>query len=376
MEQCVANRADMEEEEEEFPDEFQCCVCLDITYKPVVLACGHISCFWCTFKAMDSLMQSRCPVCRNPYNHFPRSCGLLHFLILKLYPSPYKRRAKQVAEEEKEIGYASPQFEGNIIESQLGEVDGAQDATGEGDHLSIKDFSQLTLPEDNTSIQPTSSSQTTTNDSNSISRSTKKVLETDVECAVCKQLLYRPVVLNCGHVYCESCIQPDDSIYRCPGCQSSHPRGIPSVCLLLHQFLEEYFPEGYSGRKISLAHSHSHSPSGSSAGKQEESAKASVQRANFHPGVGCDYCGICPITGVRYKCKDCVEKIGFDLCESCYKISAKLPGRFNQQHTMDHKFDAIRPQPNDFIMVLSSFGAELSAEDDGSGFGSEDDGVA
>ncbi|KAG6394853.1 hypothetical protein SASPL_145443 [Salvia splendens] len=310
MEQCVANRADMEEEEEEFPDEFQCCVCLDITYKPVVLACGHISCFWCTFKAMDSLMQSRCPVCRNPYNHFPRSCGLLHFLILKLYPSPYKRRAKQVAEEEKEIGYASPQFEGNIIESQLGEVDGAQDATGEGDHLSIKDFSQLTLPEDNTSIQPTSSSQTTTNDSNSISRSTKKVLETDVECAVCKQLLYRPVVLNCGH------------------------------------------------------------------GKQEESAKASVQRANFHPGVGCDYCGICPITGVRYKCKDCVEKIGFDLCESCYKISAKLPGRFNQQHTMDHKFDAIRPQPNDFIMVLSSFGAELSAEDDGSGFGSEDDGVA
>lgn len=103
------------------------------------------------------------------------------------------------AEEEKEIGYASPQFEGNIIESQLSEVDGAQDATGEGDHLSIKDFSQPTLLEDDTSIQPTSSSQSTTNDSNSISRKTKKVLVTDVECAVCKQLLYRPVVLNCGH---------------------------------------------------------------------------------------------------------------------------------------------------------------------------------
>ena len=86
-----------------------------------------------------------------------------------------------------------------------------------------------------------------------------------------------------------------------------------------------------------------------------------------------DSAQIYPITGVRYKCKDCVEKIGFDLCESCYKISAKLPGRFNQQHTMDHKFDAIQPN---FVMVLSSFGAELSAEDDGSGFGSEDDGVA
>ncbi|KAL1536186.1 E3 ubiquitin-protein ligase PRT1-like [Salvia divinorum] len=279
------------------------------------------------------------------------------------------------AEEEKVHGCASPQFEGNIIEPQLSEVDGAQDATGEGDHLSVKDSLQITLLEDNTSIRPTSSSQTTTNDANSILTSTKKVLVTDVECAVCKQLLYRPVVLNCGHVYCESCIQPDDSMYRCPVCQSSHPRGIPSVCLFLHHFLEEYFPEEYSGRKESLAHCHSHSPSGSSAGKQEQSAKASVQpsgRANFHPGVGCDYCGILPITGVRYKCKDCVEKIGFDLCESCYKISAKLPGRFNQQHTMDHKFDAI--QPNHFIMVLSSFGAELSAEDDGSGFGSEDDG--
>ncbi|XP_042029936.1 E3 ubiquitin-protein ligase PRT1-like [Salvia splendens] len=290
MEQCVADRAGIEEE---FLDEFQCCVCLDIMYKPVVLACGHISCFWCTFKAMDSFMHSHCPVCRNPYNHFPRSCGLLHFLLLKLYPLPYKRRAKQVAEEEKEIGYASPQFEGNIIESQLSGVYGAQDATGEGDHLSIKDSSQINLLEGNTSIQPTSSSQTTTNDANSISRSTKKVLVTDVECAVCKQLLYPSIVLNCGHVYCEQCCQKrargagrhdrgrlrpnmDDSIYRCPGCQSSHPRGIPSVCLLLHQFLEEYFPEEYSGRKESLSHSYSHSPSGSSAGKQEESAKALV----------------------------------------------------------------------------------------------------
>ncbi|KAG6393052.1 hypothetical protein SASPL_147282 [Salvia splendens] len=112
-------------------------------------------------------------------------------------------------EEEKEIGYASPQFEGNIIESQLSGVYGAQDATGEGDHLSIKDSSQINLLEGNTSIQPTSSSQTTTNDANSISRSTKKVLVTDVECAVCKQLLYPSIVLNCGHGKHFSLIAPD-----------------------------------------------------------------------------------------------------------------------------------------------------------------------
>lgn len=36
---------------------------------------------------------------------------------------------------------------------------------------------------------------------------------------------------------------------------------------------------------------------------------------------------------------DCKEEIGFDLCESCYSTKSKLPGRFNQQHTSDHRFE-------------------------------------
>lgn len=82
---------------------------------------------------------------------------------------------------------------------------------------------------------------------------------------------------------------------------------------------------------------------------------------------------MCPIIGVRYRCKDCVERIGFDLCENCHKSSSKLPGRFNQQHTKDHQFEVI--QPSHLRMVLSSLGAELSAEDDETG-GSENDGIA
>lgn len=31
---------------------------------------------------------------RSPYNHFPRICKLLHFLILKLYPSANAKRGK------------------------------------------------------------------------------------------------------------------------------------------------------------------------------------------------------------------------------------------------------------------------------------------
>lgn len=51
---------------------------------------------------------------------------------------------------------------------------------------------------------------------------------------------------------------------------------------------------------------------------------------------------MCPIVGERFKCKDCTEKIGFDLCEGCYKSSSKLPGRFNQQHTPEHQFELIQ----------------------------------
>jgi hypothetical protein len=46
-----------------------------------------------------------------------------------------------------------------------------------------------------------------------------------------------------------------------------------------------------------------------------------------------------PIRGKRYKCQDCTELIGFDLCEACYNSSSKLPGRFNQRHTPDHRME-------------------------------------
>lgn len=69
---------------------------------------------------------------------------------------------------------------------------------------------------------------------------------------------------------------------------------------------------------------------------------------------------MCPITGNRYKCQDCKEEIGFDLCEGCYNSSSKLPGRFNQQHTSDHKFNKMT-EGTAFILSLR---AEHSDDDD------------
>ena len=60
-------------------------------------------------------------------------------------------------------------------------------------------------------------------------------------------------------------------------------------------------------------------------------------------GVGCDGCGACPIIGRRYKCKDCSEEIGFDLCGNCYDGGVHKrdagAGRFNQQHKPHHTME-------------------------------------
>ncbi|KAE8692151.1 Detected protein of confused Function [Hibiscus syriacus] len=111
---------------EEIPDDFVCCVCLDLLYKPIVLHCGHISCFWCVYRSMNSRYKSHCPVCRNQYSHFPDICQMLHFLLLKLYPITYKNREARILEEEKQKACFSPEFSGYACESE---------ADGEINHL-------------------------------------------------------------------------------------------------------------------------------------------------------------------------------------------------------------------------------------------------
>lgn len=64
---------------------------------------------------------------------------------------------------------------------------------------------------------------------------------------------------------------------------------------------------------------------------------------------------MCPIIGERYRCKDCKEKSGYDLCGDCHKTGSKLPGRFNQKHTPEHQLELVKPAINrDVIYRLLS----------------------
>ncbi|GLJ29920.1 hypothetical protein SUGI_0591480 [Cryptomeria japonica] len=89
---------------------FQCQICLEVVYKPVVQACGHVFCFWCLHKAMSHSGTSNCPVCRNLYHHLPRVCELLHYLLLKAFPKEYEKRAEEVSEWERKMGTFSLQL--------------------------------------------------------------------------------------------------------------------------------------------------------------------------------------------------------------------------------------------------------------------------
>ncbi|CAH9084938.1 unnamed protein product [Cuscuta epithymum] len=351
------NRVDMEIDE--IPDEFQCCVCLELLYKPVVIGCGHIACFWCVYKFMNFHMDSSCPVCRHQFHHFPRICGMMHFLLLKLYPLSYKRREIQVAEEEKKTGFMSPQLDDDTSEacSQELVVKGptlplslgglGRSSSRKGEASLLHDLSENTGGGNKT--------ENTKGGDKFIEQNDKHWLLAYLKCGVCKLLLCCPVVLNCGHVYCGACIfNQCDKLCRCPVCQTEHPNGYPRTCLVIEHFITEQFPEEHAARKRTYLHkSDSESTSGTKMIKNVQSSSAHARDIRsclpgekpVHHSVGCDYCGMTPIIGERYKCKDCKEKMGFDLCGECYRNSSSnlRPGRFNQQHTADHKFNLMQP---------------------------------
>ncbi|CAL0306015.1 unnamed protein product [Lupinus luteus] len=347
---------DDENEHHNIFESFVCCVCLDLLYKPIVLSCGHVSCFWCVHKSMDGLRESHCPVCRNTYYYFPTICEMLHFLLLKIYPDAYKRRENRMLEEEKKMGFFSPQFDAYTCEPQakclpsctivnmsvesFQCMEQSESATHEGDkgtlypeHSFERTQEVIRIPVEGEKLPQNEDDQQ------------QRISVADVMCTTCKQLLFRPVVLNCGHVYCETCIvNVAVEVVRCEVCQSQHPKGFPKVCLALHHFLEEQFPEEYAKRRAVVQLSQLKIKPDTTSCSLDNGKGEKIGRwwcdpgFTVHRGAGCDFCGMYPIVGDRYRCMDCKERIGFDLCGECYNTRSKRPGRFNQQHTPEHKF--------------------------------------
>lgn len=355
-------------EPEKISHSFRCCICLDLLYKPIVLSCGHISCFWCVHRSMNMLRESHCPICRRPYNHFPSICVMLHRLLLKMYPIAYKMREIEILEDERRYDFFSPQLDnhacGPLVDNECHHLNDSMQFSGifcgssskTGSHENMEQLQPVSVAMKNGTSEQSSIEGITVAGKklppNELNHNCKQISIVDVLCTACKQLLIRPVVLNCGHVYCETCIiTPTVQQLKCEVCQCLNPNGFPKVCLELDQFLEEQFSKEYALRRdVILNHefatmcSMGAGKSGfisSSGAKGEHSSWLADAHSKVHVGVGCDSCGMYPIFGDRYRCKDCKEASGFDLCRDCYITRSKLPGRFNQQHTPEHRLELV-----------------------------------
>ncbi|XBI26680.1 hypothetical protein VPH35_051332 [Triticum aestivum] len=143
------------EEEVVIPTTFKCAITYDLLFKPVVLVCGHTFSFWSIAEHMSILVDTLCPLCKTQFAHFPKICETYHTLVKKLKPAEYARVEAEFLEQERSLGRSSPPVD-----------------VGLQDEL----------------------------------------------CFECNKLLYKPSVLNCGHVCCKSCLPSSDGLLACKRC--------------------------------------------------------------------------------------------------------------------------------------------------------------
>ncbi|KAL6505315.1 hypothetical protein OROGR_025132 [Orobanche gracilis] len=306
---------DDDEESENFFEAFVCCICRDLLYKPVVLE------------------EERDIGCFSPQISGPAYEPQTEKTTIK--PSDASRPCFSEAE---------PSINPCLVTE--GETLYTTQAVQTGLVHTETDLKNLLDPRKDI-VAATNVTTAAERKSNQIhSNGTRKQVSVDdVLCGSCKRMLFRPIVLNCGHAFCTCCIVlQTNEMLKCEVCQSLHPGDIPKACLEFDHFLEEHFPKEYELRR--------------DAQQMKQGQLSSMY----------------PIIGDRYRCKDCLEQIGYDLCKDCHTTSSKLPGRFNQQHTSDHKFEIMNSNVmhNIMLRILRGQLQEVSAVSDALNDGSED----
>ena len=288
---------------------FTCPVCLELMHKPVIASpCAHASCFWCAHKAMNSFSRSACPLCRSRFRHQAAVCAPLHGFIGAAFPEAFAAREAEVLAEEAEGGVASMAVEAGP------------------DPLSPAAWACASP-------------------------------------ACAPRLAARPTALLCGHVVCAACVPAGRG---CPACgraaravaaEEGEDETPPRPCALLEEVVRGLFPGPYAARLAEEAAAPAAPPPAAPA---PSPPAPPAPRPHVHFGVGCDTCGAFPILGRRFKCADCPEAIGFDVCGDCVAAGAGGgAGRFGQAHRADHALAEVAPVRG-LLHILQDANPELS----------------
>ena len=210
----------------------------------------------------------------------------------------------------------------------------------------------------------------------------------DFACDKCNELVFMPVILNCGHIVCRAPCRGREND-SCPCCNGLPVADHSIVCTNLWELMKRAFPEECAAREKQVIESgvdvdallcsprqtigqSKAEDNGPSARDQSASNETNqdeemhsweelvrngilplstsgiiswLQRNDYpHFGVGCDACGQYPILGRRFRCQDCPEAVGFDICGACYDRGVgSIVGRFNQRHRPEHVLERVSP---------------------------------
>jgi hypothetical protein len=120
------------------------------------------------------------------------------------------------------------------------------------------------------------------------------------------------------------------------------------VCASLRDVINSAFPLAMEARRVSSLQASTATPPAPAVVTTTTAATPTPPFFSageaVHCGVGCDLCGLYPITGKRFRCKECPDQWGFDLCSACNAepFTEPMRGRFGQHHTSDHQVSAFR----------------------------------
>ena len=402
-----------------------CPVCLSLCVKPAALPCGHVACLWCTHCAMSSLGESHCAVCRNVFTALPALSHAIENHTLWCDAAAFGERLREAREEELARGQKSPKFEVLRLKSA-----GKHDVVDFGDALGREEddgaiAKRLEESEDVSSalgacatFDPESGRAVA-----AFHACSCPGMRDDGD--GCGELASRPVVCQqCGALYERA--HADVLTARAGDggewCECGAIRPPTAVVFVLKEDIESVYPNEFidasrrrcdevlaeslaklklerkaereaevkaSEETVAEVKTRGEIPEGeehngegdgndgNGEGDSNDHATVNVRGAGTlvfdhetftHYGVGCDFCGVYPIVGPRYQCKECkeLEFMGFDLCSKCMQSVFEHPDRkrdyrFAQNHTDKHEMVLVRPRPT-MIHVMKSLHPELSED--------------
>lgn len=350
-------------------DDLQCAICLELLHKPCVNTCGHAFCFWCFHHAMNGLSKSHCPLCRAEFKHFSAVCLPLHSYITATFPVPAAARDAQTKEQEKDEFHAeSPSLPtastcvtaqtfacagcgalaappavltcGHVVCARVGErwhrcpVQGCVGGAPVDGTLAV-----CTLVESIIEVQFRQAYQ------QALSRPERCVAVLQAAKEESLQAGTEATGDGDGETDPTSMIGSQVNLHSLSSAAGQELNGQTGT-------IERY--DDVAGRFEVILSSSLRRVRVRPTNVQRQPGGSSETYTHF--GRGCDGCGVFPIVGRCYRCQDCSEAIGYDLCGRCFDIGfhkrpaggGKCPGggsgRFNQAHLPEHRMAEVEQE--------------------------------